>query len=214
MTSEQFDPHFICRICQMVVLDAEECAKCQNCFCSKCIKQWQKVSHNYKLVDPPRQALISEYGKRNLAVVCPVCKEGYTGTPMHRYLKNKLNTFLFKCLTCDLEKPLTYEKIIDHQLNNCANEKVPCPLRCEQLHQSANTDGDIPRKLFSRGSELKAHLKERCPNMSVTCSKCDSEVAMRLKKSHDCVKALRGVIAHYSKIITQQQEMIEKLSAG
>jgi len=79
MGGEEFDSHFICRICQMVVLEAEECAKCQNCFCSKCIKQWQKVSTNYKLVEPPRTAIVSEYGERNLVVVCPICKEGYTG---------------------------------------------------------------------------------------------------------------------------------------
>ena len=79
MGAEQFDSHFICRICQMVVLDAEECAKCQNCFCSKCIKQWQKTSTNYKLVEPSSQAIISQYGERNLVVVCPICKEGYTG---------------------------------------------------------------------------------------------------------------------------------------
>jgi len=50
--------------------------------------------------------------------------------------------------------------------------------------------------------------------MSVTCAKCDSEVAVRLKESHDCVKALRGVISQYSKIISQQQEVIEKLTAA
>lgn len=27
-TKESFDEHFICGICQMVVLDAEECGKC------------------------------------------------------------------------------------------------------------------------------------------------------------------------------------------
>lgn len=48
--------------------------------------------------------------------------------------------------------------------------------------------------------------------MSVTCSKCDSEVAMSLKKQHDCIKALRAVITQYIKIVAQQQEMIEKLT--
>jgi len=70
------------------------------------------------------------------------------------------------------------------------------------------------KTLFHRGEELKTHLKENCPNMSVTCAKCDSEVAVRLKESHDCVKALRGVISQYSKIISQQQEVIEKLTAA
>ena len=37
---EKFDDHFSCKICQMVVIEAEECGKCQNCFCKKCIKQW------------------------------------------------------------------------------------------------------------------------------------------------------------------------------
>jgi hypothetical protein len=69
------------------------------------------------------------------------------------------------------------------------------------------------KKLYSRGNELKTHLKEKCPNMSVTCVRCDSEVAVRLKHSHDCVRALRGVITQYSKIISQQQEMIDKLTA-
>ena len=50
--------------------------------------------------------------------------------------------------------------------------------------------------------------------MSVTCSRCDSEVAVRLKKSHDCVRALRAVISQYAKIISQQQEMIDKLTAS
>ena len=38
--------------------------------------------------------------------------------------------------------------------------------------------------------------------MSVTCARCDSEVAMGLKKQHDCVKALQKVIADYAKIIS------------
>lgn len=50
--------------------------------------------------------------------------------------------------------------------------------------------------------------------MSVTCAKCDSEVARRLKSSHNCVKVLKGVISEYSKIISHQQEIIEKLMAG
>ena len=60
------------------------------------------------------------------------------------------------------------------------------------------------QKLYSRGEELKRHLKESCLNMSVTCARCDSEVAVRLKQQHDCVRTLRSVIAHYSKIISQQ----------
>lgn len=103
----------------MVVLEAEECGKCQNVFCSKCIKQWQKISTNYKVADPPSQNVVSDYSERNLVVTCPMCKEAYTGTPLHRYLKNKLNSFLFKCSGCfetdgGQKKSLSYEKMIDH----------------------------------------------------------------------------------------------------
>ena len=38
----KFDDHFVCRICQNVVIDAEECSKCQNCFCRKCMNQWKE----------------------------------------------------------------------------------------------------------------------------------------------------------------------------
>jgi hypothetical protein len=127
-----------------------------------------------------------------------MCKEGYTGTPLHRYLKNKLNSFMFKCLACgdDDSASFSYEKLIDHQQKSCPQVKVPCPLFCAPLNS------EQPAKMFSRGEELKSHLKEKCPNMSVTCSKCDVEVAMRLKDQHDCIKALRGVIVNYSKIIS------------
>ena len=47
----KFDEHFTCGICQMVVIDPNECAKCQNVFCKKCIKQWQATSSNYKYVN-------------------------------------------------------------------------------------------------------------------------------------------------------------------
>ena len=49
-----------------------------------------------------------------MVVVCPICKEGYEGAPLHRYLKNKLNSFMFKCTACepDKQKPLLYEKLI------------------------------------------------------------------------------------------------------
>ena len=47
--------------------------------------------------------------------------------------------------------------------------------------------------------------------MSVTCAKCDCEVAMGLKKEHDCVKALRGIITQYSKIIAQQSDVIARM---
>ena len=113
-SSAAFDQHFVCGICQMVVLEAEECGKCQNCFCARCIKQWQQLSTNYKLADPPSQNVVSAYGERNLVVVCPMCKEGYTGTPLHRYLKNKLSTFLFKCVNCGEQQPLPYEKMVEH----------------------------------------------------------------------------------------------------
>lgn len=87
-------------------------------------------------MDPPPQNVVSDARERNLAVMCPMCKEGYTGQPLHRYLKNKLNSFLFKCQVCSEDKPLTYEKIIEHQLKNCQSVKVPCPLRCAQLQRS------------------------------------------------------------------------------
>ena len=96
------------------MIEAEECGKCQNVFCFKCIKKWQLISTNYISTDPPRENVVSDYNDRNLVVVCPMCKEGYTGTPLHRYLKNKLNSFLFKCTVCSEPKPMTYEKIIDH----------------------------------------------------------------------------------------------------
>ena len=54
-------------------------------------------------------------------------------------------------------------------------------------------------------------MKDSCQNMSVTCSRCDSEVAVSLKSQHDCVRTLRGIISQYSRIICQQQEMIERL---
>ena len=38
----KFDEHFVCGICQNVVIDAEECAKCQNCFCRKCMNKWKE----------------------------------------------------------------------------------------------------------------------------------------------------------------------------
>ena len=83
-------------------------------------------------------------------------------------------------------------------MKECGNIKVPCPLRCVVYRGGEESK----RQLFSRGEELKKHLKESCPNMSVTCAKCDSEVAMSLKKQHDCVKSLRGVISHYARIIS------------
>ena len=129
-----------------------------------------------------------------------MCKEGYTGTPLHRYLKNKLSSFTFKCQNCDeLPTALPYEKMIEHQLKACPNVKVPCPLRCESIVRLDEPgDSVLPKpQLFSRGAELRTHLKESCPNMSVTCAKCDSEVPRRLKKSHDCVKVLRDVIVQY-----------------
>ena len=77
-------------------------------------------------------------------------------------------------------------------------------------------DGDRPvgNKMFSRGQELINHLKNECANMSVTCAKCDCEVAMGLKKEHDCVKALRGIITQYSKIIAQQSDVIARMQAS
>ena len=71
------------------------------------------------MVDPPYQNVVSDHRERNLAVMCPMCKEAYTGTALHRYLKNKLNSFLFKCEVCSENKPFAYEKIIEHQLKNC-----------------------------------------------------------------------------------------------
>lgn len=178
--SIKFDQHFVCGICQMVVIDAEECGKCQNVFCSACIKQWQKISNNYKVADPPAHSVVSDHNERNLVVVCPMCKEGYQGAPLHRYLKNKLNSFLFKCQVCSEPKPMAYEKIIEHQLKSCQSVKVPCPLRCNMIQRHGAGDSPGPT-LFSRGDELKNHLKEKCPNMSVTCARCDSEVAMGLR---------------------------------
>lgn len=65
--------------------------------------------------------------------------------------------------------------------------------------------------MYKRDVELKSHLKNECPNMSVTCAKCDSEVAMSLKKEHNCIKTLKSVITQYTKVIAQQQETIERM---
>ena len=77
-------------------------------------------------------------------------------------------------------------------------------------------DGQRPEgtRMFSRDQELKEHLKNECANMSVTCAKCDCEVAMGLKKEHDCVKALRAVITQYSKIIAQQSDVIARMQSA
>ena len=38
------------------------------------------------------------------------------------------------------------------------------------------------------------HLKV-CDNMSVTCLRCDGEVANKDKFKHDCIAALKSIIA-------------------
>ena len=101
--------------------------------------------------------------------------------------------------------------MIEHQQNDCPGTKVPCPLRCMILKDGQRPEGT---RMFSRDQELKEHLKNECANMSVTCAKCDCEVAMGLKKEHDCVKALRAVITQYSKIIAQQSDVIARMQSA
>ena len=45
-----------------------------------------------------------------------MCKEPYIGGPLHRYLKNKLQSFLFKCKAeeCKDRKEMNYDKLIEH----------------------------------------------------------------------------------------------------
>ena len=45
-----------------------------------------------------------------------MCKEEYKGNPLHRYLKNKLNAFLFACSNCDegSKAPMRYDRLIHH----------------------------------------------------------------------------------------------------
>ena len=80
---KKFDEHFICGICQNVIIDAEECSKCQNCFCQKCINKWKQTSTNFKSTS--EEPIDFSNPSAKYAATCPMCKEDYTGAPLHRY---------------------------------------------------------------------------------------------------------------------------------
>ena len=56
------------------------------------------------------------------------------------------------------------------------------------------------------------HLKV-CDNMSVTCLRCDGEVANKDKINHDCILALKSIIAKQQHTINKQDDKITKLES-
>ena len=68
--------NYICHICHMIVRDPEECADCNNFFCSKCLDKWL-VNKNY----------------------CPLkCKEsGFHSVKLNRFVKERLQKLVFRC---------------------------------------------------------------------------------------------------------------------
>ena len=91
--SESFDNHFMCKVCQCVVIDPEECSECQNTFCKECIRHWIRTENSTYLEG------ISSGLSNNPK--CPTCKAVYKGVQLHRYLRNKLYEFKFKCAECE-----------------------------------------------------------------------------------------------------------------
>ena len=69
--------------------------------------EWKMQSSSYQPVQDESQPV---------QVSCPMCKEPYIGGPLHRYLKNKLQSFLFKCKAeeCKDRKVMDYDKLIEH----------------------------------------------------------------------------------------------------
>jgi len=111
-SKKDIEANFICSICHTLVVDPQECEKCEKVYCGKCIKQWtwtkkQELLKHGTLVG---NSSLDKAFKAN----CPTCKQLFSGRPLHRYARSHLEEFKFKCGHCKSSESIPYEKFIQH----------------------------------------------------------------------------------------------------
>lgn len=103
-----------CPICTGIVIDAEQCEKCENCFCKACITKWTQQSRT-----------------------CPMCKDRhFRSKEASRIVKNMLCKLTFNCPNGNCDNKVPYEELLTHD-KKCLTETVCCPMCSSQVKKSA-----------------------------------------------------------------------------
>jgi hypothetical protein len=134
----------ICSICTGLVIDPQQCIKCENCFCKICVNMW--------------------IGKSN---TCPYkCKE-WKLIDASRVMKAVLDKILIECpKNCSL-KQLKYYNIISH-INECESKIVNCPtcgskvneeLICKESYYELKIQNEILKKRIEQLEMDKLNLE-------------------------------------------------------
>lgn len=108
--NEKIDESLICGICQEVPFRPEECATCQNIFCSECISKWLEKKTK-----------------------CPFdCPPPYQGTKPHKLIRQALGSLKYRCINQEngCEEIICLDSLAKHE-GKCAFAKIKCPFSQE-----------------------------------------------------------------------------------
>ena len=162
------EENFFCKLCNNIIVNITQCAKCEILYCKKCISSKQETSE-----------------------LCPNCNEVYEFGNVPKITKNILNGFKLAC-PFNCAEDVFYNSIFAH-LKECENkgkvflcntchEKILCPkLTDEKGHLSILFDHfhSCPEKnshcKFCKQELLKKDLKihmENCEERNIKCEKC------------------------------------------
>lgn len=136
----------ICSICTGLVIDPQQCNKCENCFCKICVNLWISKSNT-----------------------CPFkCKE-WKLIDTSRVMKAVLNEIFIECpKNCSI-KELKYSNIISH-INECESKIVSCPtckskvneeLVCKESYYELKIQNEILKKRIEQLEIEKINLVEK-----------------------------------------------------
>ena len=195
-SQEEENNFFMCLICFKVLLDPQECTKCDTAFCNDCITQWKKTTSDRC----PLNCSNPEYKKLNRFISKILAQKRFCcANEKCEYSKENCEK---DTTTHAAQIGFSYQEAIDHQ-SKCLYKLRQCENKC--------------------GKKVWGYLKEEhnktCINYTVKCETCktDKRVNDQLGGPHDCIQSLRTLIRqNQNKIDNAKEELgidYEKVNA-
>ncbi len=148
------EENFFCRLCDNLIVNICQCAKCEILYCKRCIS-----------------------AKLETNDLCPNCGEAFEFGNVPKITKNILNGFKLAC-PFNCEEVVFYNNIFAH-LKDCSNKgKVFLCKTCHEkiLIPKLNCENDYLRILFEH-----FHI---CPETNSQCKFCKQELLRKDLKMH------------------------------
>ena len=126
--------------------------------------------------------------------MCPACNQQYESKAIHRFERNTLHDYTFKCTKCPAN--FKYLEADKHYQEHAPVEPIQCPLLCGK-----SIEGGKP--------EVSLHLCEECPKTLLTCPNCKG-VDFRREEAirHNCFSEKAVIYSHNETVKVIQHRFV------